>query len=240
MAGHSKWANIKHKKAKVDAAKGKIFSRIAKEIITAVKEAGTDPQTNARLRLVLQKAKAANMPNENIERNIKKASSKDQSSYDELTYELYGHGGVGLIVEGMTDNRNRFASEIRIATNKRGGSVSAPGSVSFNFDRKGILQIEKKDLDEESVFAAAIESGAEDFDQEDEYYIVITAPDELYQVKDALETKSYSCAEASIVMIPKTTVDCDSETEKANLALIEWIESIDDVDQVYHNMSSNS
>jgi len=172
MAGHSKWANIKHKKGRADAAKGKIFSRLAKEIISAVKEGGSDSKSNTRLRLALQKAKDANMPNENIERNIKKASSKDQSNYDEVTYELYGHGGVGIIVEGMTDNRNRFASEIRIATNKRGGTVATPGAVQFNFDRKGVIQIEKGELDEDKVFAEAIECGAEDFDQDGELFMV--------------------------------------------------------------------
>ena len=137
MAGHSKWANIKHKKERADSKKGKIFSRITKEIISAVKQGGPDPKSNAKLRLVLQKAKAANLPGENIERNIKKATSQDQADFFEITYELYGHGGVGIIVEAMTDNKNRTASDMRIATNKRGGSVASPGSVAFNFDRKG-------------------------------------------------------------------------------------------------------
>ncbi len=237
MAGHSKWANIKHKKGRADAAKGKIFSRLAKEIISAVKEGGTDPKGNTRLRLALQKAKDANMPNENIERNIKKASSKDQSNYDEITYELYGHGGVGIIVEGMTDNRNRFASEIRIATNKRGGTVGTPGAVQFNFDRKGVIQIEKGELDEDKVFAEAIECGAEDFDQEGELFMVITAPEELYQVKEALLAKSIPSIESAITMIPKIFIDCDAEASKSNHALIEWLESIEDVDLVYHNMN---
>ncbi len=237
MAGHSKWANIKHKKGRADAAKGKIFSRLAKEIISAVKEGGSDSKSNTRLRLALQKAKDANMPNENIERNIKKASSKDQSNYDEVTYELYGHGGVGIIVEGMTDNRNRFASEIRIATNKRGGTVATPGAVQFNFDRKGVIQIEKGELDEDKVFAEAIECGAEDFDQDGELFMVITAPDELYQVKEALLAKSIPSVESAITMIPKVFVDCDSEISKSNHALVEWIESIEDVDLVYHNMN---
>lgn len=239
MAGHSKWANIKHRKGRADAAKGKIFSRIAKEIISAVKEGGDNPKSNSRLRLAIQKAKAANMPNDNVERNIKKANSKDQTSYDEITYELYGHGGVGLIVEGMTDNRNRFASDIRIATNKRGGTVATPGAVTFNFDRKGVIQIEKNDLDEETVFQAALDAGAEDFDQADEYFMVTTAPEKLYEVKDALEEKSIPSVEANITMIPKTFIDCDEETTKANEALIEWLEGIDDVDTVTHNMNTD-
>lgn len=240
MAGHSKWANIKHKKGKADAAKGKIFSRIAKEIISAVKEGGnSDPKSNPRLRLALQKAKAANMPNENIERNIKKAGSKDQSNYDDVTYELYGHGGVGLIIEGMTDNRNRFSSEIRIATNKRGGTIATPGSVQFNFDRKGIIQVEKNDLEEDAVFTAALDSGAEDFELADELFMVITAPDELYQVKEGLESKGIPSVEANIVMIPKTLIDCDPETAQSNQGLIDWLNEIEDVDSVYHNMNAS-
>ena len=135
MAGHSKWANIKHRKARADAKKGKEFTRVTKEIITAVKVGGPDPEANPRLRLALQKAKVVNLPKDNIERNIKKASSADQSNYEEITYELYGHGGVGIIVEIMTDNKNRTSSDIRIATNKRGGSIASPGSVAFNFDK---------------------------------------------------------------------------------------------------------
>ncbi|MCH9634451.1 MAG: putative transcriptional regulatory protein [Chlamydiae bacterium] len=238
MAGHSKWANIKHRKGRADAAKGKIFSRLAKEIISAVKEGGSDPKGNTRLRLAIQKAKEANMPNENVDRNIKKASSKDQSNYDEVTYELYGHGGIGILVDGMTDNRNRFSSEIRIATNKRGGTIATPGSVQFNFDRKGIIQIEKKELDEEAVFAAAIDCGAEDFDQAEELFMVITAPEKLYEVKEALASKDLNALEASITMIPKHFVDCDEETAKSNQALIDWLEDIEDVDLVYHNMNS--
>ncbi len=240
MAGHSKWANIKHKKGRADAVKGKVFSRIAKEIISAVKEGGPDPKSNPRLRLAVQKAKAVNMPNENVERNIKKASSKDQSNYDEVTYELYGHGGVGIIVEGMTDNRNRFASEIRIATNKRGGTIATPGAVTFNFDQKGILQLEKKELSEEKLFNAALDCGAEDFDQTEDLFIIVTAPDALYQVKEALEQKGIDSKEASITMIPKSSIDCDNEIYSSNEALIEWLESIEDVDQVYHNMNAPS
>ncbi len=236
MAGHSKWANIKHKKDRADKAKGKLFSRIAKEIISAVKVGGPDPKNNPRLRLALQKAKGANMPNDNVERNIKKASSKDQSNYDELAYELYGHGGVGLIVEGMTDNRNRFASDIRIATNKRGGTIANPGSVAFNFDKKGILQIEKGDISEDTLFSAAIDAGAQDFDQEDNLFIIITAPEDLYQVKEKLEESSYNCLESNIVMIAKNSVACSKEDLDKNLALIDWLEDLEDIDAVYHNM----
>jgi YebC/PmpR family DNA-binding regulatory protein len=236
MAGHSKWANIKHKKERADKQKGKIFSRMAKEIISAVKTGGPDPKSNARLRLAVQKAKAANMPNDNIERNIKKASSADQSDYESITYEIYGHGGVGIIVETMTDNKNRTASDMRIATNKRGGTIAQPGAVAFNFDRKGVIQIEKGAHDEETLFNAAIEAGAEDFEAAEEGFMITTDPSELYAVKEKLEEKGIVAAEADIEMIPKTLVECDSETLAANQALIDWLEELEDVNAVYHTM----
>lgn len=237
MAGHSKWANIKHRKGRADAKKGKIFSRIAKEIISAVKLSGPDPRSNPRLRLVLQKARDANVPNDIVDRNIKKASSADQADFSELSYELYGHGGVGIIADVMTDNKNRISSEMRIATNKRGGVIATPGAVAFNFDRKGILQLVKNDIDEEKLFLAATEAGAEDFEALDEAFVVTTDPSDLYAVKEKLEAQGYKCVESSLDMIPKATVDCDLETAKANLALIEWLEDLEDVDAVFHNMN---
>lgn len=238
MAGHSKWANIKHKKEKADAKKGKVFSRIAKEIISAVKVGGgPDPKNNPRLRLALLKAREANVPNDIIERNIKKASSADQADYSELTYELYGHGGVGLIVDIMTDNKNRVSSDMRIATNKRGGTIANPGAVAFNFDRKGIIQIKKSAAKEDELFLIATEAGAEDFEVEEDVYIVTTDPAELYNVKEKLSQAQIECSETSLEMIPKTYVDCDGDNLKANLALIDWLEQLDDVDEVYHNMN---
>ena len=237
MAGHSKWANIKHKKERADAKKGKVFSRIAKEIISAVKVGGgPDPKGNPRLRLVLQKARIANVPNEIIERNIKKASSIDQADYHEMTYELYGYGGVGIIVDVMTDNKNRFASEMRIATNKRGGTIAAPGAVAFNFDRKGVIQISKKHAVEDELFLAATEAGAEEFEATDDMYVITTDPTSLYTVKDAINHLGFQCDEASLEMIPKVMIECDPEDAKANLALIEWLENLEDVDAIYHNM----
>lgn len=237
MAGHSKWANIKHRKGKADAKKGKIFSRVAKEIISAVKLGGPDPKSNPRLRLALQKARDGNLPNDIIERNIKKASSADQADYIEMTYELYGHGGVGIIADVMTDNKNRISSDMRIATNKRGGSVASPGSVSFNFDCKGIIQVARKDAPEDELFLLATEAGAQDFDVEEDMYVITTDPADLYGVKEALAQRGVKCEETSLEMIPKTYVDCDVETAKANLALIDWLEQLDDVDAVYHNMN---
>ncbi len=239
MAGHSKWANIKHRKGRADAKKGKIFSRIAKEIISAVKVGGADLKTNSRLKLALQKAKEANVPNEIVERNIKKASSADQADYSELTYELYGHGGVGLLVEIMTDNKNRASSDMRIATNKRGGTIAAPGSVAFNFDQKGIIQVPKNDHSEDELFLVATEAGAEDFETNDEMYVVITEPGNLFNVKESMTKLGFVCGEASLDMIPKSYVECDEEALKANLALIDWLELLDDVDTVYHNMKED-
>lgn len=236
MAGHSKWANIKHRKGRADARKGKIFSRIAKEIISATKLGGPDAKNNPRLRLALQKARIANMPNENIERNIKKASQADQADYHEMTYELYGHGGVGIIADVMTDNKNRISSEMRIATNKKGGTVASPGAVAFNFDRRGMIQVAKKNALEDELFLAATEAGAQDFEVTDEAYIITTDPVDLYAVKDAITHLGVNSEEPELVMIPKSYVECSVEVAKDNLALIEWLEELEDVDAVYHNM----
>jgi YebC/PmpR family DNA-binding regulatory protein len=236
MAGHSKWANIKHRKGKSDAKKGKIFSRVAKEIISAVKLGGSDPKGNPRLRLAIQKARAASVPNDIIDRNIKKASSADQADYLEMTYELYGYGGVGIMVEILTDNKNRTISDMRIATNKRGGSIANPGSVAFNFDQKGIIQISKNHGVEDEVFAASLNAGAEDFEKEEDMYIVTTDPTDLFTVRDSIQEVGFKCDEASLERVPKVTVECNEEDQKSNLALIEWLENIDDVDSVYHNM----
>lgn len=236
MAGHSKWANIKHRKGKADAVKGKIFSRLVKEIISAVKQGGPDPKSNSKLRLVIQKARAANLPNDNIERNIKKATSADQADYTEMTYELYGHGGVGIIAEVMTDNKNRISSDMRIATNKKGGTIANPGSVMFNFDHKGVIQVLKKNASEDALFLAASEAGAEDFDSTDDAFVITTAPDQLIQVKEKLDQLGIKCEEAELQVIPKLYIECDPEMQKLNLELIDYLESLDDVDAVYHNM----
>lgn len=157
MAGHSKWANTKYRKERADHKKGKIFSRIIKELITAVKAGGPDPKGNPRLRMIIQKAKDQNIPNENIERNIKKASSSEQKGFESVVYELYGYGGVGIVVEAMTDNKNRTASDMRIAVNKRGGALVEPGSVLYNFERKGCCSVPKDSIDEESLLSLVIE-----------------------------------------------------------------------------------
>lgn len=239
MAGHSKWANIKHRKNRADAIKGKLFSRLTKEIISAVKQGGPDPKSNSKLRLVLQKARVANLPADNIERNIKKASSSDQADFVEITYELYGYGGVGILVDIMTDNKNRASSDMRIATNKRGGTIANPGAVSFNFDQKGVIQILKNEANEEELFLAVSEAGAEDFEVTEELYVIITPPELLYQVKEKIDQMAIKCEEVGLERIPKSYVECSEEDAKANSALIEWLEALDDVDVVFHNMKTN-
>lgn len=238
MAGHSKWANIKYRKERADHKKGKIFSRITKELISAVKLGGSDPRSNARLRMIIQKAKDQNIPNENIERNIKKAASADQKGYESIVYELYGHGGVGIVAEAMTDNKNRTASEMRIAVNKRGGSLVEPGSVLYSFERKGACYVAKDSIEEDKLLSIAIDVGAEDLDNEDEEMFIVLCEDALLSlVRDGLLQQGVKCSEEKLIYKPLRLVDCDEEHGKANLALIDWIEQIDDVDEVYHNMS---
>lgn len=236
MAGHSKWANIKHRKDRADKKKGKVFSRVMKEVISAVKQGGPDPKLNRKLHLAIQKAKEANVPNENLERNIKKAASSDQSDYFEMTYELYGYGGVGLLVDMMTDNKNRASSEIRIAVNKWGGTIATPGAVSYNFERKGVIRIAKEGVAEDTLFLLATEAGAEDFSLEEDSYLITTAVDQFKAVKDAVEKKEFKCEEAELAMVPKSWVEVSDTDADRNIALIEGLENIEDVDAVYHNM----
>jgi len=236
MAGHSKWANIKHRKGRADLIKGKIFSRITKEIITAVKLGGPDPKSNSRLRLVMLKAREVNMPSDNIERNIKKASSADQADFSEFTYEMYGYGGVGMILDIMTDNKNRISSDVRIAMNKKGGTLASPGAVAYNFDQKGVIQVPKKNGLEDELFLAVTEAGADEFETEDEMYIITTPPELLFHVKEAIDKMGIKCESADLQRIPKVYVECSRDDQKSNLELMEYLEGLDDVDAVHHNM----
>lgn len=236
MAGHSKWANIKHRKERSDKKKGKIFSRVMKEIISAVKQGGPDIKTNSKLKTAVQKAKDANLPNENVERNIKKAASSDTQDYTSMTYELYGYGGVGLIADIMTDNKNRISSDIRIATNKCGGTVATPGAVAYNFDRKGVIKVVKSTAKEDELFMLVSEQGADDFVVEDESYVITTPVEAFISVKDAVEKSGAKIEEAELAMVPKTWVEVNDTDADSNIALIEWLENLDDVDAVYHNM----
>jgi len=236
MAGHSKWANMKHRKERSDKKKGKIFSRITKEIMSAVKQGGSDPKANSKLRVAIQKAKDANMPSDNVERNIKKASSSDQQDFSEMTYELYGHGGVGILVDIMTDNKNRISGEIRIATNKHGGTIATPGAVSYNFDRKGLFRIPKTSVSEDDLFLLVTEAGAEDLVIEDEYYTVYTSVEAFIPVKEALQQAKIGFDEAELAMVAKNLIEVNEEIANQNISLIEYLENLDDVDAVFHNM----
>lgn len=238
MSGHSKWANIKHKKEKSDAQKGKIFTKIGREIAIAVKQGGPDPAANSKLADVIAKAKAANVPNENIMRSIKKAAGEmDGANYEQITYEGYGPGGVAVIVEATTDNRNRTAGDIRHLFDKFGGNLGTTGCVSFMFDKKGVILIEKKDnIDEDTMMMEALDAGAEDFNVEEEYFEIITSPDDFSSVRSALESKGYEFAEAEVQMIPQTTTKLtDPKQIELMDKLIEKLEDLDDVQNVYHN-----
>lgn len=238
MAGHSKWANIKHKKQKTDAQKGKIFTKLGKEIAVAVKAGGSDPSTNPRLRDAIAKAKAANMPNDNIERSIKRAAGElGNVNYEEVTYEGYGPHGVAVIVQALTDNRNRTAGEMRYLFDRSGGSLGATGCVSWMFDRKGLILIEKSDsIDEDELMMQALEAGAEDIEEDDDIYEIMVDPSQFAQVRDTLEQAGYSFASAEIEMIPQNYVSLNEEQKEQVMSLIEKLEDHDDVQNVYHNL----
>lgn len=238
MSGHSKWANIKHKKGKSDAQKGKIFTKLGREIVIAVKQGGPDPEANSRLKDVIAKCKAANMPNDNITRSIKKASGDgDSSNYEEITYEGYGPGGVAVICECTTDNRNRTAGDLRHFFDKFGGNLGQSGCVSFMFNKKGVIVIENDGkINEDNLMMEALEAGAEDFEAEDDCFEILTDPADFSAVREALEKKGYEFLEAEVSMIPTTTTKLtDPEQIKFMDKLIENLEDLDDVSNVYHS-----
>lgn len=235
MSGHSKWATIKHAKAKTDAARGKIFTKIIREITTAAKIGGGDPNGNPRLRLSIDKAKAANMPNDNIKRAIDKGVGGGAAAMEELTYEGYGPGGVAMIIDVMTDNRNRAGGEIRNLIEKGGGNLGASGSVSYMFKRKGSIVFDKKGMNEETLTMEAIDAGAEDISSEASAVEVITAPENFEKVRDALKAKGFVPASAEVTMVPDTTVPVSGETAQKVLNLINKLEENDDVQAVYAN-----
>ncbi|OKZ74734.1 MAG: transcriptional regulator [Clostridiales bacterium 36_14] len=238
MSGHSKFANIAHKKAANDAAKGKIFTRLGKEIMVAVKEGGPDVNNNSKLRQVVAKAKASNMPNDTIDRAIKKAASSDMTDYESVTYEGYGPNGTAIIVEALTDNRNRAASNIRNAFTKGGGNVGTPGCVSFMFDKKGQMIVAKEECDKDAdeLMMMALDAGAEDFNEEDDCYEIITAPDDFDAVNEALTNDGITFASAEVTMIPQTYVELTSEDDlKKMRRILALLDEEDDVQNVYHN-----
>ena len=238
MSGHSKFANIKAKKEKNDSAKGKIFTRLGKEILVAVKEGGPDINNNSKLRQVVAKAKANNMPNDNIERSIKKAVNSDTAALEAVTYEGYGPNGTAIIVEALTDNRNRAASNIRNAFTKGNGNVGTPGCVSFMFDKKGQIIIAKEDCDKDAdeLMMLALDAGAEDFAEEDDSYEVTTAPEDFDDVNEALTKEGITFASAEVTMIPQTWVDLTDEADiKSMNKILSLLDDEDDVQNVYHN-----
>jgi YebC/PmpR family DNA-binding regulatory protein len=238
MSGHSKFANIKHKKEKADAQKGKIFTKIGREIAVAVKEGGSDPSNNSKLRDVIAKAKSNNMPNDTIDRSIKKAAG-DASGviYESITYEGYGPSGVAIIVEVLTDNKNRTAANVRHAFSRGGGNMGTTGCVSFMFDKKGQIIVEKSDdIDEDELMMLALDSGAEDFNAEEEGYEILTSPEDFSAVREALENAGINMSSAEIAMIPQTMTELTNDQDiKKMRTLLDILEEDDDVQDVYHN-----
>ena len=237
MSGHSKWNNIKRKKEKTDAAKAKIFTKIGREIAVIVKAGGPNPQENSKLKDAIAKAKANNVPNDNIERIIKKAAGETGGNeYEDLIYEGYGPCGVAVVVETLTDNRNRTAGEMRHYFDKCGGNLGQSGSVMFMFERKGIIAIEGEGLDEDTVMEAALEAGAEDFSFDGDVFEITTEPNDLGAVRDALEEQGYSFLSAEVQYIPSTTTAIDDVDLQAKMEkLIDMLEDNDDVQAIWHN-----
>ncbi len=239
MSGHSKFANIKHKKEKNDAVKGKIFTRLGREIAVAVKEGGPDPNNNSKLKDVVAKAKANNMPNDTINNSIKKAAGDANAvNYEMVTYEGYGPKGIAIIVDALTDNKNRTAANVRNAFSKGGGSVGTQGCVSFMFDRKGQILIDKEECEKESddLMMLALDAGAEDFSEEEDSYEILTDADSLGAVRDALEAEGVPMLQAEVTMLPQTWVELTDEQDiKMMNRTLDLLDDDDDVQQVYHN-----
>ncbi|TYQ17031.1 UNVERIFIED_CONTAM: YebC/PmpR family DNA-binding regulatory protein [Acetivibrio alkalicellulosi] len=238
MAGHSKWANIKHKKVKTDAKRGKEFTKIGRELSIVVKQGGPDPEVNSKLKDAIAKAKAANMPNDTIMRSIKKAAGEiDGAGYEEIVYEGYGPAGVAVIVEAATDNRNRTAADVRHYFDKFGGNLGTTGCVAFMFDKKGLILIEKSnDKSEDEVMMEVLEAGAEDFTVQEDCYEILTDPNDFSAVREALEKSQYIFLSAGVEMLPQnmTKLSDQKQIELMN-KLIDHLEDLDDVQNVYHN-----
>lgn len=238
MSGHSKWHNIQAKKGKADAARGKIFTKLGRELLIAVKQGGPDPAGNSKLKDVIAKCKAANMPNDTINNAIKRAAGAgNNENYEEITYEGYGPNGVAIIVNATTDNRNRTAADVRHVFDKAGGSLGTTGCVSYMFNRKGVMVIEKESttMSEDDLMLLALDCGAEDFSAEEEYYEITTAPDDFGVVSEKLQEKGLSFIEAAIQMVPTTYVDLDEKGAEKMEKLLERLDELDDVSEVFHN-----
>ena len=242
MSGHSKFSNIKHRKERQDAKKGKVFTKIGREIAVAVKEGGSDPSLNSKLRDIVAKAKASNMPNDTITRSIKKAAGElGDINYEHITYEGYGPSGIAVIVECLTENKNRTAANVRHAFSKNGGNLGTTGCVSFMFDKKGQIIIERtEDIDEDELMMVALDAGAEDFVTGIDYYEIITTPEEFGAVNKVVEDSGYKSLSAEITMIPQTTSNLTDEADVSKMEnLIDTLEEDDDVQNVWHNFDEN-
>lgn len=239
MSGHSKWANIRRTKGKTDAARGQTFTKIGREIAVAVKTGGADPNSNSRLRDAISKAKKNNMPNDTIQRSIKKASGELSTiNYEEITYEGYGIAGSAVIVKCLTDNKNRSAGDVRHAFDKLGGSMGSTGCVSYLFDNKGILTLKKTaDMVEDDVIMMCLEAEAEDVVDCEDYYEIVTTPSNFSGVKEALENNGLSFEDAEVRLIPQSTIDLNEEQMVKFLKLIDTLDELDDVQEVYHNVN---
>ncbi|OUM94730.1 MAG: transcriptional regulator [Firmicutes bacterium ZCTH02-B6] len=237
MAGHSKWANIKHKKEKEDARRGKMFTKLSRQITVAAREGGPDPAANGRLRLAIEKARAVNMPMENIERAIKRGTGElEGAAYEELIYEGYGPGGVAIMLEIMTDNRNRTASEVRHLFSRYGGNLGESGCVAWMFERRGLVTVDRASVqDEDALVLAAAEAGADDVKRNEEQFEVHSAPEVVEQVKEYLAQAGYTIASAGLTMVPKTSVEVTGEDAAKLLKLLDALEDHDDVQEVYAN-----
>ena len=236
MSGHSKWHNIQAKKGKADAARGKIFTKLGRELLIAVKEGGPEPSGNSKLKAVIAKCKAANMPNDTINNAIKKASSSNEN-YEEVVYEGYGPNGVAVIVNASTDNRNRTAADVRHVFDKAGGNLGTSGCVSYMFNKKGVIVIEREtaNIDEEELMMLALDAGAEDFEASEEVYEITTDPSNFTEVREKLEEVGLSFLEAEVQMVPTTTVALDEAGAEKMERLIDRLDELDDVMNVYHN-----
>lgn len=236
MAGHSKWAQIKHKKAKIDKQKGKIFSKLIREIMVAARQGGGNPDFNPRLRIAIDKAKSHNMPWENIERAIKKGTGElEGARYEQVVYEGYGPGGVAIMVVALTDNKNRTVGEIRHIFSKYGGRLAGAGSVAWQFEEKGLIYVERDKVSEDEILEVALESGAQDVRVEEDSYEIVTEPKNFENVKKALEEKNIPYTQAEITMIPQNTVNVEPRKAETLLKLLDALEEHDDVQNVYSN-----
>lgn len=240
MSGHNKWSTIKQKKGKNDAARAKVFTKIGRELIVAIRDGGSaDPNVNSKLRDCIAKAKAANVPNDNIERIIKKAASSNEGdNYESVTYEGYGPSGIAVIVEALTDNRNRTAGEVRHYFDKFGGNMGTPGCVGFMFSKKGVLVVEREDFDkdEDTVMEEALEAGASDFEVDEDIFTIYTEPDDFSAIRDDLAAKGYEFVSAEVEEVPSTYTKIDDEETKAKMQkMLDMFEENDDIQNVWHN-----